>query len=605
LKLAALSFTPRLSEVWGIADQTPQTVSTVLEQAVETALTATSGTTSLKQGVNVILSLTDTLSEPGFYMAIIRIFTHPRKALDMQRYTLRLLLLPLLFLLLSPSLLAQTLEERLKEIDEYAAKAGQDWRVPGFALAIVKDDKVVFAKGYGVRELGKPEVVDKDTLFAVASNTKAFTAAALATLVDEGKISWDDPVTKYIPYFQLYDPLATREMTVRDLLSHRSGLATFGGDLLWYETTYSRAEIIRRIRFLKPVYGFRAHYGYQNIMFLTAGEIIPAVTGKSWDEYVKEKFFTPLGMTRTVTTFKQLGQSQNVATPHNEVEGKIRVVHYSNVDSAGGAAVINSSVVEMAEWIRLQLGRGTYNGKRIFSVGASREMWTPNTVVSGISEAGEKFNPTVHFSLYGMGWGLSDYRGRKVVTHSGGLDGMTSRVGLMPEENLGFVILTNSESPLQSLMMYKIFDVFTGAPTRDWSADYMARAKANQARDAEEEKRIEAARTPNTKPSLALASYAGTYGGQMYGDARVTEENGHLVVRLLPSPAYVGDLEHWHFDTFRIKWRDSVVYPYPRGWVTFILDPQARVSEMKIDVPNPDFDFKELEFKRTGTANAN
>jgi CubicO group peptidase (beta-lactamase class C family) len=506
-----------------------------------------------------------------------------------------------LFLLLfvaAPALPAQTLEERLKEIDEYAARAGQEWKVPGFSLAVVKDDKVVFVKGYGVRELGKTEPVDKDTLFAVASNTKAFTSAALATLVDEGKLRWDDPVTKYLPYFQLYDPYVTREMTVRDLLSHRSGLATFGGDLLWYETTYPREEIIRRVRFLKPAYGFRGHYGYQNIMFLTAGEIIPAVTGKSWDDYVREKFFVPLGMTRTVTTFKQLTASQNVATPHNEVDGKVRVIHYSNVDSGGGAAVINSSAAEMAEWVRLQLGRGTYQGKKIFSAAASREMWTPHSIVSGVSESAEKFNPTVHFNLYGLGWFLSDYRGREVVTHSGGLDGMTSRVALLPEENLGVVILTNSETPLQAFLFYKVFDVFLGAPPRDWSADYLARAKAARANAEAEAKKLEESRVPGTKPSLPLSSYAGTYGGQMYGDAKVTEEDGRLVVRLLPSPAYVGDLEHWHFDTFRLKWRDTVVYPYPRGWVTFQLDAQGKVSEMKIDVPNPDFDFKELEFKR-------
>jgi CubicO group peptidase (beta-lactamase class C family) len=514
----------------------------------------------------------------------------------------RLALVLLLLLTFSSTTLAQTLEERLKEIDEYAAKAGQDWKVPGFAVAVVKDDKVVFVKGYGVRELGKPEPVDKDTLFAVASNTKAFTSAALATLVDEGKLRWDDPVTKYLPYFQLYDPYVTREMTVRDLLSHRSGLATFGGDLLWYETGYSREEIIRRVRFLKPAYGFRSRYGYQNIMFLAAGEIVPAVTGRSWDDYVREKFFAPLGMTRTVTTLKQLMSSQNVATPHNETEGKVRVVRYSNVDSAGGAAAINSTAAEMAEWVRLQLGRGTYQGKKIFSADRSREMWTPHTVAGGISEAAERFNPTVHFNLYGLGWGLSDYRGRKVVTHSGGLDGMTSRVALLPEENLGVVILTNSETPLQSFLYYKVFDVFTGAPARDWSADYMARAKAAREREEAEAKKVEEARIPGTKPSLQLSAYAGTYGGQMYGDAKVTEEQGRLVVRLVPSANYVGDLEHWHFDTFRIKWRDSVVYPYPRGWVTFQLDPQGKVSEMKIDVPNPDFDFKELEFKRAPEA---
>ena len=511
---------------------------------------------------------------------------------------LALILLLLALSAFAPAAPAQTLEERLKEIDAYAAKAGQEWKVPGFSLAVVKDDKVVFAKGYGVRELGKPEPVDKDTLFAVASNTKAFTSAALATLVDEGRLRWDDPVTKYLPWFQLYDPFVTRELTVRDLLSHRSGLATFGGDLLWYETTYPREEIIRRVRFLKPVYGFRSRYGYQNIMFLAAGEIVPAVTGKSWDDYVRERFFAPLGMTRSNTTFKQLQAAQNVATPHNETDGRVKVVRYSNVDAAGGAAAINSTAAEMAEWVRLQLGRGAYDGKQIFSAAASREMWTPHTVVSGVSESAERFNPTVHFNLYGLGWALSDYRGRKVVTHSGGLDGMTSRVALLPEEGLGVVVLTNSETPLQAFLYYKVFDVFTGAPARDWSADYAARAKAAREREEAEARKAEAARTPGTKPSLPLSAYAGTYGGAMYGDARVSEEGGRLVVRLLPSPAYVGDLEHWHFDTFRIKWRESVVYPYPRGWVTFVLDAQGRASEMKIDVPNPDFDFKELEFRR-------
>lgn len=516
----------------------------------------------------------------------------------MRQRPVRLALLLLALIVFSPALLAQTLEERLKEVDAYAEKAGRDWKVPGFSLAIVKDDKVVFAKGYGVRELGKPEPVDADTLFAVASNTKAFTAAALATLVDEGRLKWDDPVTKYLPWFQLYDPYVTREVTVRDLLSHRSGLATFGGDLLWYETTYPRDEIIRRVRHLKPAYGFRSRYGYQNIMFLAAGEIVPAVTGKSWDEYVREKFFVPLGMTRSNTTYRQLTASRNVATPHNETDGRVKVVRYSNVDAAGGAAAINSTAAEMAEWVRLQLGRGTYGGRKIFGADRSREMWTPQTVVSGVGESAEKFNPTVHFNLYGLGWFLSDYRGRKVVTHSGGLDGMTSRVALLPEENLGVVILTNSETPLQSFLWYKVFDVLLGAPPRDWSADFMARAQAARAREEAEAKKAEAARVTGTRPSLPLSAYAGTYGGAMYGDARVTEENGKLVVRLLPSPAYVGDLEHWHFDTFRIKWRESVVYPYPRGWVTFVLDPQGRAGEMKIDVPNPDFDFKELEFKR-------
>jgi CubicO group peptidase (beta-lactamase class C family) len=505
-----------------------------------------------------------------------------------------------LLILLAPAqqpAYGQTIDARLKEIDEYASKAMRDWQVPGFALAVVKDDKVIFAQGYGVREMGKPAPVNERTLFAVASNTKAFTSAALGILVDEKKIKWDDPVTKYLPDFQLFDPYVTREMTIRDLLSHRSGLATFGGDLLWYETNYDRKEILRRIRHLKPVSSFRSRYGYQNIMFLAAGEIVQAVTGKTWDEFVKERFFTPLGMTSTGTSVKAFKEGDNVATPHNEMDGKLRVIRYSQVDNAGGAAAINSNVIEMAEWLRLQLGRGKYNGKQFFSAGVSHDMWTPHTVIP-ISEQGLRFNPTRHFNAYGLGWFLNDYHGRKVVSHSGGLDGMISQVGMMPEENIGVVILSNSETALPSLLLNKVFDVFLGVPARDWNAELLARTKAEKVASAEEERKTEAERAKNTRPSLPTEGYSGLYRGDLYGEAKITEENGSLVLSLVQSPNFVGDLEHWQYDTFRVKWRASIVYPFPKGFVTFTLNHRGQVDEMKIDVPNPDFDFKELEFKR-------
>lgn len=492
----------------------------------------------------------------------------------------------------------QTTAARLKEIDRYAAKAGHDWKVPGFAVAIVKDDKVVFARGYGLRELGKPESVDENTLFAIASNTKAFTSAALAMLVDDGKVKWDDPVTKYLPFFQLYDPYVTRELTIRDLLSHRSGLGTFAGDLLWYESKYSRDEILYRVRFVKPTSSFRSRFGYQNILFLAAGEIVAKVSGKSWDEFVKERFFEPLGMKRTITLNTELAKAENVATPHNEVNERIRVIRYGNVDNIGAAGGIKSSVADMAQWLRLQLGRGTYESKKLFASDRSREMWTPQTVFSGISEQAEKFIPTRHFNLYGLGWILSDYHGHLVVSHGGGLDGMTSQVAMLPEERLGVVVLTNSETPLSNILVNKIFDEFLDVPQRDWSRDFLTPSSQSGEAERAAAKKIEDSRVPHTKTSLQLSAYAGTYTGAMYGDAKVSVENGKLVLRLVPSPLFVGDLEHWHFDIFRIKWRESVVYPFPRGFVTFTLNPQAEVDEMKLDVPNPDFDFKELEFKR-------
>ncbi len=507
----------------------------------------------------------------------------------------------LLLLLVAPRLLlaqTATMEARLKEIDEYAVRVGNAWPAPGFAIGIVKDDKVVFTKGYGVRELGKLPAVDENTLFAIASNTKAFTAAALAMLVDEGKIKWDDPVTKYLPSFQLYDPYVTRELTVRDLLSHRSGLATFAGDLLWYESNYTRDEILHRARFLKPSSSFRSRFGYQNILFMAAGEVVAKVSGMSWDAFMKERFFTPLGMKRTLTAHADLLKADNVSTPHNAFEGNTRVIRYGNVDNIGAAGAIKSSVAEMAQWLRLQLGRGAYDGKKFFSTGQSREMWTPHTVLGGISEQSEKSNPTRHFSLYGLGWILSDYQGRLFVSHGGGLDGMVSQLALIPEEKLGIVVLTNSETSLSTILVNKVVDTFLGVAPRDWNSEFLARSKQSEDAAKAAAKKIEDSRMPNTKPSLPLSAYAGIYTGAMFGDARVTEENGKLVLKFVPSLLFVGDLEHWQFDTFRIKWRDTIVYPFPRGFLTFTLDPQAKVDEMKIDVPNPDFDFKELEFKR-------
>lgn len=313
---------------------------------------------------------------------------------------------------------------------------------------------------------------------------------------------------------------------------------------------------------------------------------------------MREKFFVPLLMERTTTTYKQLIATPNLAMPHNEMEGKLRMVRYDNVDNAAAAGAINSSVVEMAQWVRLQLGRGSLDGKQIFSVNRSREMWTPNSIAGGISEAAEKFSPTTHFNLYGLGWGLSDYHGRKVVAHGGGLVGMVSRVALMPEERLGLVILSNSETPLVSIVSNKIFDVFLDVPKRDWNSEFLTRFKQIQEQEKANQKKIESSRLPNTKPSLPRAAYTGTYRGEMYGDATVTDENGKLVFHLVPSPNFVGDLEHWHLDTFRIKWRDSVTYPFGLGFVSFVVDPGGKVSEAKIDLPNPDFNFTELELKR-------
>ena len=488
-----------------------------------------------------------------------------------------------------------SLDQKLAAVDAYANKVMDTWGGPGMAIAIVKDDKVVLAKGYGVRELGKPDKVDENTLFAIASNTKAFTAASLAILVDEGKVRWDDRVTKFLPDFRLYDPWVSSQMTIRDLLSHRSGLDTFSGDLLWYDTTYTTDEIIRRARYLKPVSDFRTKYGYQNLMFITAGRVIEKASGMKWADFVRSRILDPLGMTRTTTSVRDM--KENFAMPHNESGGKLRALPVGFLDEAIGAVRLNASVADLAKWVRLQLGRGTFEGKKIWSSERSNDMWQPNIMLP-ISEAGQKANPTRHFRGYGMGWFLEDYRGRKIMNHSGGLDGMLSYTVLCPEENFGFVVLTNNESPSYQIMTNKVRDIMLDAPDVDYNQIAKDTVAANKAAQTEEDRKVDAARLPGTKPSLPLAGYAGTYTAQMYGDVTVTEENGHLVMRLGPAPNFVADLEHWQLDTFQIHWRPTVHYNFPRGFVTFTIDKNAKTDQLKIDQPNNDFWFYELDLHR-------
>lgn len=496
---------------------------------------------------------------------------------------------------LSFTAFAQTLEERIAEIDAYAQKVMTDWKQPGMSIAIVKDDKVVFAKGYGTREMGKTAPVDADTVFAIASNSKAFTAAAIAILVDEKKLAWNDKVSKYLPDFKMYDPWVTSELTVRDLVTHRVGLDTFSGDLLWYEADFTSEEILDRVRHLKPVSSFRTQYGYQNLMFIAAGEVIEKVSGKSWCDFVKEKILTPLNMTRTTCSVKNL--PDNAAFPHNESGGTLRVLHRGNVDGAHAAAALNSSVNDLSKWVRTQLGKGKFEGRQIFSEAQAWGMHQP-FLAQQISENGWKGNPTRHFSGVASGWFVYDYHGRKVINHSGGLDGMLSYTHLIPEENVGFVVLTNSEFAPFAVMSNKIRDVFVNAPKRDWNAEAIEQVKRNKAAADETVKKVDAARTANTKPTLSLKDYAGTYSDDLYGAINIAEENGRLVMRFSRSPNFVADLDHWHYDTFQIKWRPSVAYNFPRGFVTFTIDKNGKTDELKIDQPNNDFWFYELQPKR-------
>src|SRR5881628_1839909 len=297
---------------------------------------------------------------------------------------------------------------RQREFDAYATHGLQVFQVPGAAVAVVKDGRVVFAKGYGVRTLGDPAPVDAHTLFQIASNTKAFTTTGLAMLADEGKLAWDDPVTTYLPAFQLYDPYVTREFTIRDLVTHRSGLGLGAGDLLWFHSNYSRAEITYRIRYAKPVSSFRSRYAYDNVLYIVAGEIVPAVTGKSWEDFVQARVLTPLGMTETGTGVAFLATSANVATPHAGERGRLQVVPRDTVDNTGPAGGIVSNVTDMTKWLICRLDSGRYAGGRLFSERQAHEMWSGATILPIGNPAPPLAGLRPNFAEYGLGWSMRD-----------------------------------------------------------------------------------------------------------------------------------------------------------------------------------------------------
>ncbi len=489
----------------------------------------------------------------------------------------------------------------LSQLETYCVESMKDWKIPGMAVAIVKDGKIAMAKGFGVKEFSKPEKVDEMTLFAIASNTKAFAAATLAILVDEGKIKWDDRVRDYLPYFKLYDPYVTEEMRINDLLCHRCGLGTFSGDLLWYETPYTTEDVIKRAQYLKPTFGFRSGYGYSNIMFMAAGEVVAAATGKKWKDFVEERIFNSLRMQATHVGTSELKKYSNVATPHYVTpDGETMTIPYTSSDTMSSAGGINSNVFEMAQWITMLLNNGTFNDSRILSEDRIEEMWASHTVIP-VSRSGKELFPTTHFRCYGLGWGLADYRGHKIVTHSGGLDGMISRVAMVPEIKLGLVVLTNSMNSLPSALMYRIIDAYLGVTPKDWSHIFLKRSEQGIERDKKRIAEIKetAAQTKTAYPELNLEDYVGRYGGPMYGDATVALEKGALVLNFLPAPVFISDLTHMHYDTFLLKLRNNFSFiPYGIGTAQFIRDPQGKVVEMKVDIPNHDFFFTELELKK-------
>ena len=479
-------------------------------------------------------------------------------------------------------------------IDGAVQQVLREWNVPGIALGILREDSVVLSRGYGVRTLGTPDSVNGQTLFAVASLTKAFTTLCLGMLTEDGRLLWDDNVIDHLPAFQMYDPYVTREMTVRDLLCHRSGLHTFGGDLIWYGTTYDREEVIERIRYLKPRYSFRAQYGYQNIMFLAAGEIIPRLTGVSWDAFVRDSVLLPLGMLRTNTSIRFLAGDENVASPHIQHEGKVITVPYRNVDNVGPAASLNSTVDDLLKWIAMWLTDDDEDGLRLVTANTRQEIFTLHTPRPD-GPFGTRDVPTQHFYGAALGWFVLDYQGRRVLRHGGGMDGMLSQIVLVPEDDLGFVFLSNSDDTPTMALTFALLDACLGVEGSDWLEEPLSRRRAAKEREGDAQRVGGAQSDRGRRAPEQLDEFSGIYRSTMYGDVSVEVAEGALVVRFLPTPTFIGDLHHLHHDTFRVRLRDPVL---PEGWITFVRNEDGEPEELRVVIPNPDFDFTELELRR-------
>jgi CubicO group peptidase (beta-lactamase class C family) len=504
------------------------------------------------------------------------------------------------------------------ELDAWVERARREFDVPGIAVAIVKDGQLVTARGYGVRTLGRPDAIDGDTVFGIASNTKAFTTAALSILADEGKLAWDDPVTKHLPWFAMHDPYVSREITVRDLVTHRAGLGLGGGDLLWWPPTdLTREEIARGARHLPPASSFRSRYAYNNVLFVVAGLVVDAASGRTWDDFIRTRIFGPLGMTRSNTSVTRNPTDGNVATPHALVNGKPTAIGFWNFDNVGAAASINSTARDLARWALVQLDGGRIGGvqaesgatngskgQRLFSERMSREMWSPQTIqrIPDPHPALAAMRPT--FAAYGLGWALADYRGHELVSHGGALPGYATRVMLVPSLKLGVIVLTNQETPAahQSLV-YHVLDSYMGGPTTDWIAAYAKARAAAQTNERETLAKAAAERHANTAPSLPLDRFAGTYRDPWYGNVTVAHEGDRLVMRFSRTPLLVADLEHWHHDTFVARWRERALNA--DAWVTFSLQADGTVRDITMAPVSPlvdfSFDFQDLRLTRAAT----
>jgi CubicO group peptidase (beta-lactamase class C family) len=512
----------------------------------------------------------------------------------------KLNILHVILFLLPYGLISQAATDvNLRELDNYFRNMVDEWDIPSASIGIVKDGQLVFTGNYGVLEIGKEGAPDANTLYAIASNSKAFTSAMIGMLVQEGKLNWNDPVRKYLPYFELYDSWVSEHTTIRDILSHRVGLGTFSGDNIWYKSELSARDFIKRYKHVPQAYGFRAGYGYSNLMFIAAGEIIEIITGKSWAENVRERILDPLGMNRTIASVKELESTGNYATPHARNERGNYPIPWTSWDNVAATGGLVSSVSDLAKWMIFNLNNGIHEGDTLLSKQTRNMVWTPHNNHMVDHTSPNDFNR--HFNAYGLGWSLSDYRGRLRVGHTGGYDGMITAVTLIPDEDLGVVVLTNGvKSPIMAATYYAL-DRFLGVESiKDWSADYLKLTNERMANDTRIADR-KAKRVLNTEPSIALNKLPGTYQSDVYGRINILEKDGDLKLGFSHSPLLSATLTHWHYDVWEIHWDHPQAW-FSFGTIQFNTDNNLEVTGFDFDVPNDDFFFEELKPYRMNDA---
>ena len=491
----------------------------------------------------------------------------------------------------------------LQDLDATVERVRQRFEVPGIAVAVVKDGKVVLEQGWGVREQGRPDPVQADTLFAIASNTKAFTALSLNLLAEEGKLKMDDKVVDHLPSFRMSDPFVTQQMTLRDLLSHRSGLGLGAGDLLFWPTTgYSNAEVVERLGKVPLKGGFRERYAYDNILYAVAQQVIEKVSGKSYQDFLQQRIFDKVGMAGTRYNADHLRPGDNAAVGHAKFDFKeLRTVAPLTWQNNAGAGGLYSSVHDMARWMQVQLAQGTLaDGSALFTAKSQQQMWqmiTPQVVAE--PAVAELAPARPNFAGYAEGWSLSDFRGRRLVWHTGGWPGMVSRVTLVPGENLGVVVLTNQEAGAAfNAITLSVLDAYLGGDRHDWVDAYGKAVDKSRGKADAAWAKHQAARTAHTTPSLALDGYAGRYRDRWYGDMHVTGNGKALRLRFDKTAQLVGTLEHWQHDTFIVRWDDRSLNA--DAFVNFSLDPDGKVREVRMqaisELTDFSFDFQDLLF---------